>query len=383
MTIGLCPLLLALFQQVSLASPIANALAIPLVSLIVVPLTLLSAFTPFEWPHFVMSLTMQFLEWLNQLPQVVWIQHAPPAWAILSGILGTLLILAPRGFPARWLGIVFLLPLFFNKPDVPAENTLRMIVFDVGQGLSVLVQTHQHTLLYDSGQNFSGKADSGNRILLPTLRALGIGKLDGLILSHDDSDHTGGAASIMQVMPIGWLSSSLDIDHPLTLKINSSRHCINGNSWEWDGVYFEMLHPGYHEYKQANKKDNDMSCVLRISIADKHILLTADITRHSEQRLLEAHPDKLAADILIVPHHGSKTSSISEFIAAVQPKYAIFTVGYRSRYGHPKEQVVERYRNIGAELFRSDQDRAILIEMNANEINLERFRKTNRRYWTD
>jgi competence protein ComEC len=182
MTIGLIPLLLGLFQQVSLVSPVANALAIPLVSLIVVPLALLGAALPWGVPlwlaHSVMSGVMVFLEWLNALPQAVWTQHAPPAWSVVAGMLGVLLILLPRGFPARWLGFLLLLPMFFNTPEPPATGTLRLIIFDVGQGLAVAAQTRHHTLLYDAGPDFSNDADSGNRILIPSLRAMGIARMD-------------------------------------------------------------------------------------------------------------------------------------------------------------------------------------------------------------
>ncbi|HEY4696707.1 MAG TPA: DNA internalization-related competence protein ComEC/Rec2 [Gallionella sp.] len=418
MTIGLIPMLLGLFQQVSLVSPIANALAIPLVSLIVVPLALLGAALPWGAPlwlaHTVMSGVMVFLEWLNALPQAVWTQHAPPAWSVVAGMLGVLLILLPRGFPARWLGFLMLLPMFLNTPEPPATGTLRLIVFDVGQGLAVAAQTRHHTLLYDAGPDFSDDADSGNRILIPSLRALGINQLDGLMLTHDDTDHTGGAASVMQGIPIGWLSSSLPDEHALmqqaTLSPSPSdettshstkppknsgqvagypaggrgelRRCTDRQAWQWDGVSFEMLHPDAASYSEADIRDNNRGCVLRISIGNQHILLTADIEKESEQRLLKEHADKLPAALLVVPHHGSKTSSTDEFIAAVQPGYAVFTVGYRNRFGHPKQEVVQRYAGSGAQLLRSDEDGAIMVEMNAQGLQVESYRKSHRRYWT-
>ena len=391
MTIGLIPMLLALFQQVSLVSPIANAFAIPLVSLVVVPLTLLGAVLP---PHFniwgaplwlahtVMGWTMALLEWLNSLPQAVWTQHAPPAWSIAAGMLGAVVILLPRGFPARWLGVVLLLPMFLNTPQKPAKDSLRLTIFDVGQGLAVAAQTRHHALLYDAGPDFSGSADSGNRILIPSLRAMGIRKLDGLILTHDDTDHTGGADSIMQAMPIGWLASSLPDGHPLLQTSVDKRRCIDGQSWQWDGVLFEMLHPDKTSYAQTNISDNDRGCVLRISIGNQHILLTADIEAASEAELLAKHLDKLPAALLVVPHHGSKTSSTEKFISAVNPRYAVFTAGYRNRYGHPKQSIVRRYDDSGATLLRSDQDGAILVDMNADELKIERYRKTHQHYWT-
>jgi competence protein ComEC len=394
MTIGLVPLLLALFQQVSLVSPLANAVAIPLVSLIVVPLALLGAALPWDVPlwlaHLVMDYTMQFLVALNRLPQAVWTQHAPPAWSIVSGMLGVLLILAPRGFPARYLGIIFMLPMFFNAPATPAANTARLTIFDVGQGLAASVQTQNHALLFDTGPDFSGEADSGNRILVPVLRAQGINQLDGLILSHNDLDHTGGAASLMQAMPIDWLASSLPDDSPLLENIpmqqgaemRGLRACVDGDKWQWDGVYFEILHPDKAADNEDEKHRNDLSCVLRVSIASQHILLTGDIEKTSEQRLLKEHAEKLSASLLVVPHHGSKTSSTPEFVAAVLPDYAVFTVGYRNRYGHPKEDVLQRYLDSGASVLRSDKDGAILVEMDARNLSIERYRLTHQRYWT-
>lgn len=394
MTIGLIPLLLALFQQVSLVSPLANAVAIPLVSLLVVPLTLLGAALPWDVPlwlaHIVMDCTMVLLEWLSRLPQAVWTQHAPPAWSIVSGMLGVLLILAPRGIPARWLGLVFMLPMFLNTPAPPADSTLRMLIFDVGQGLSVAVQTRNHALLFDTGPDFSGESDSGNRILVPTLRALGISRMDGLILSHDDLDHTGGTASLMQAMTVDWVASSLPDSSPLLAGLphadgtamQGTRHCADGDHWQWDGVDFAILHPAPGVDTSIKLHDNELSCVLRISLGTQHILLTGDIEKRSEQRLLQQHAEQLPATLLVVPHHGSKSSSTPEFVAAVLPDYAVFTNGYRNRYGHPKAEIVQRYADSGAELLRSDEDGAILVTMDAHGLSVERYRKTHQRYWT-
>lgn len=391
MTIGLVPLLLALFQQVSLVSPVANAFAIPLVSLIVVPLALLGAALPLDVPlwlaHLAMDGTMALLEWLNALPQAVWTQHAPPAWSIAAGMLGVFWILLPRGFPARWLGLLLLLPIFLNAPVSPRDGSLRLLVFDAGQGLAVAAQTHNHALLYDTGPDFSGEADSGNRILVPTLRALGIGKLDGLILSHDDLDHTGGASSVMQAMPVGWISSSLQAGHPLLRQAAlSSRltqtRCMDGQQWDWDGVHFEILHPGQAEYEHPKTRDNDLGCVLRISIGEQRILLVADIEKNAERRLIASHADKLFTTLLVVPHHGGKSSSSDEFVAATLPDYAVFTVGYRNRFGHPKPEIWQRYADSGAKLLRSDEDGAILVNMDTRGIEVEPYRKSHRRYWT-
>ncbi|MDO9011605.1 MAG: DNA internalization-related competence protein ComEC/Rec2 [Gallionella sp.] len=386
MSIGLIPLLLGLFQQVSLVSPIANAFAIPLVSLIIVPLALLGAALPSEVPlwlaHIALDWTMIPLHWLSALPAAVWTQHAPPTWSIVFGMLGIVWVLLPSGFPARWLGLLLMLPMFLNAPEPPQPGTVRLTIFDVGQGLSVAAQTRQHALLYDTGPDFSGEADSGNRILIPSLRAMGISTLDGLILSHDDTDHTGGTASILQAMPVNWVSTSQPIAQLKSVSALpfETRRCRDGKKWNWDGVQFEILHPGQNN--RAKPHDNEQSCVLRISVGNQHILLTGDIGKHSEQRLIEVHPDQLAASLLVVPHHGSASSSGIEFVAAVLPDYAVFTAGYRNPFKHPRKEIEQRYADSGAQLLRSDRDGAILVEMNARELTVERYRKTHRRYWT-
>jgi competence protein ComEC len=385
MAIGLTPLLLGLFQQASLVSPIANAVAIPLVSLIVVPLALLGAVLPSEMPlwlaHSVMGGVTYFLEGLNALPQPVWTQHAPPAWSIVIAVLGALWVLLPRGFPARWLGFLLMLPMFLNKPEPPAEGALRLIVFDVGQGLAVAAQTRNHALLYDTGPDFSGEADSGNRILVPALRALGINKLDSLVLSHDDSDHTGGAASIMQALPVGWVSSSLAATHPLLQSTGDARRCRDGERWEWGGVQFEMLHPA-PDSDAKKQHDNERSCVLRIRAGGHSVLLAGDIEKDAEMRLIREHGSGLRASLLVAPHHGSKSSSGQEFIAATRPDYVVFTAGYLNRFGHPHREVLQRYADSGAALLRSDEDGAILITIDGQNLQVERYRKTHRRYWT-
>jgi competence protein ComEC len=211
---------------------------------------------------------------------------------------------------------------------------------------------------------------------------MGIARLDGLILTHDDTDHTGGALSVMQAMPISWISSSLPEVHPILRQEANKQRCEDGQTWQWDGAYFEMLQPDAASYNKANIRDNDRGCVLRISIGEQHVLLTADIEKNSERQLLREHKDKLPATMLVVPHHGSKTSSTEEFISAVRPTYAVFTSGYRNRFGHPKQEIMLRYLDTGAQLLRSDEDGAILIEMNADGIQVERYRKSHRRYWT-
>ena len=376
-TIGLIPLLLALFGQLSLISPVANAFAIPLISLVVVPLTLISALLSLDAPlwlaHAVLGWTMVPLQYLGTLP--LWTQHAPVNWSIAAGMMGAVWMLAPEGFPARYLGSLMMLPMFLNSPKPPEPGSLRLIVFDVGQGLSVAAMTEHHTLLFDTGPDFSDESDSGNRILIPALRGMGINALDGIILSHDDKDHIGGTSSILEAVPVCWIMSP----QPVAGLSRNDLRCRDGMKWNWDGVQFDMLHPGPNS---AMPHDNNQSCVLRIGAGNEHILLTGDIGRVAEQRLLSLHAGELSANLLVAPHHGSSSSSGMDFIAAVLPDYTVFTSGYLNRFGHPKQEIRQRYIDSGATLLRSDEDGAILIEMNAQGLQIERYRKTHRHYWT-
>ena len=218
-TLGLVPLLLVLFKQVSLVSPIANAVAIPVVSLGVVPLTLLGLLLPIDALLVVAGKLMELCYWLlhalSALPEAVWQQAAPPAWTLPVALVGVAWLLAPRGFPARWLGLVALLPLVSVHAARPAPGSFWLDVLDVGQGLAAVVRTADHTLLYDTGPAFSSDADSGSRIVVPYLRGEGVSRLDGLIVSHDDSDHSGGTVSVLQALPVDWVASSLPADSPL------------------------------------------------------------------------------------------------------------------------------------------------------------------------
>ena len=385
-TLGLVPLLLALFQQVSLVSPLANAIAIPVVSLAVVPLTLLGVVLPFDavlqLAHAVMASCGALLEWMSALPAAVWQQHAPPAWTVGAAVLGVIWLLLPRGFPSRWIGATALLPLFLVAPPPPAAGALKLTVLDVGQGLAIVAQTRNHALLYDAGPAFGPQVDSGNRIIVPYLRAAGVRALTGMVVSHAGSDHAGGAISVLQAMPVGWLLSSLTENDPLLAHAAAAERCDAGRRWQWDGVAFELLHPAPENYAREKFRTNDRSCVVRISTAGASVLLTADIESKSERELLAAVPDKLRAQVMLVPHHGSRTSSSSEFIERVNPDIAVIAAGYRNRFGHPKDDVLDRYRALGSRIYRTDYDGALLLTMAPDGgIAVQRYRAVYRRYW--
>lgn len=385
-TLGLIPALLLMFQQVSLVSPLANAFAIPVISLVVVPLTLAGAILPLDFPlllaHQVMAWCMALLTWLSRMPDAVWQQHAPPVWTVLAAALGILWLLLPRGFPARWLGAAGFMPMFTALPPQPEQGALWLSVLDVGQGLAVVAQTRNHALLYDTGPRYTADADSGSRIVVPYLRAAGIKRLDGLIVTHDDSDHSGGAVSVLDAVPVGWLASSLPADSAILPHAGKSLPCFAGQSWEWDGVRFEMLHPAWGSYADERIRKNDRGCTLKISSPYGSVLLPADIERESEAEILARSPDALAATLLVAPHHGSKTSSTEAFIRQVNPSIVIFTAGYRNSFGHPKPEVVERYRASGSQLYRSDIDGAVLLRFENNEGGkLQTWRQERQRYW--
>lgn len=385
MLVGMLPLLLALFQQFSLVSPLANALAIPVVSFIVTPLTLLAALPGLQfllWPaYWATQLLMLVVNWLADLPWAIWQQHAPPWWATLLALFGTAWLLLPRGVPSRWIGFVLYLPLLLVLPERPAEGDMTMAVLDVGQGLAVHVQTHSHDLLFDTGPAFSPDADSGSRVLVPYLRAAGIQRLDGLVVSHEDNDHAGGTDSVLQALPTGWLLSSLPFEHPLSAAPVRQIACGDGQRWQWDGVSFAVPHPNAASYLHPPPKTNNLSCVIRIVSRHGSALLTGDIETVDEMRLLQRHAPELRSDVLLVPHHGSNTSSSPQFIAAVGASRAVFTVGYRNRFGHPRPNIVTRYGEWETQMFRSDGDGAVTFNFTSAGITSTREREMRKRYW--
>jgi competence protein ComEC len=383
-TIGLAPLLLVLFQQVSIASPVANAIAIPLVSLVVTPLALGAAVIPGPWlaevAHVVLLALMPLLDWLARLPGAVWQSHAPPAWAAALALAGIAWWLAPRGVPARYAAPLLCLPMLALRPPAPEAGTAWITFLDVGQGLAALVRTRHHAMLYDAGPAYGTDADAGSRVVVPFLRGEGLARLDAVVVTHDDADHSGGAASVLRTIPADLLWSSLAARHPAHALARASVPCRSGATWEWDGVRFALLHPPAASYDDPWLKANSRSCVLRVETAHGAALLTGDIEARDERRLLDGGA-ALRASALLAPHHGSGTSSSEAFLAAVQPAHAVFAVGYRNRFGHPKEAVLARYEAIGARIWRTDRDGAITVRFEPGGIAPVRDREERPRYW--
>lgn len=345
-TLALTPLSLLLFGQVSLVGLLANLFAIPWVTLVVTPLALAGALVPPLWDLAAWTLRplAASLQLLAQLPWATVSIAAPALWAGAAGVLGGLLLAVRLPWGLRALGVPLLLPVLLWQAPRPLAGQFELLAADVGQGNAVIVRTASHTLVYDAGPRFSAESDAGHRVLVPLLRALGE-RVDTLMLSHRDTDHTGGARAVLAMQPQAALTGSLAADHELQALRPASR-CEAGQRWDWDGVRFELLHPPPGDADLAQKA-NASSCVLRIDNGRHAALLPGDIEAAQEARLVAAAAP-LRADLLLVPHHGSKTSSTPAFLDAVQPRLALVQAGYRNRFGHPAAPVMGRYseRNI-------------------------------------
>lgn len=386
-TLGLVPLTMLLFGQISVVGPIANALAIPLISFVVTPLSLAGSMLPspfsgwlLEFAHWSVELLAIALAWLSALPVAVWSAPIPSWWIFLFALTGTLWLLAPRGWPVRWLGLAGWIPLLVNAPAFPKAGEMWITAFDVGQGTALLIETPHRRLLYDTGPTYSPDADGGSRVILPYLKARGIHALDAVVISHGDTDHSGGALSILEEIRVGWISSSLPADDPIASTASDYRRCEAGQAWSWDNIRFEMLHPTVASYDSAKRRPNALSCTLRITMGGNAILLPGDIESAQEAALVENSAKQLRASVLLAPHHGSGTSSTTPFLQAVRPDIALFQVGYRNRYRHPKQEVLDRYGSLGIKRLRTDDSGAVTFRF-GSAIEFTEYRRENARYW--
>ncbi len=356
-TLGLAPLAIILFQQVSLVGFVANLAAIPAVTLVITPLALLGTIVPPLWSlgAACVNALVSLLQPLAALPGAVWTAAVAPWWMQVAALLGAVLLMLRLPWRVRALALPLMLPLFAPPVARPAEGAMQVTVADVGQGSAILVRTRGHALLHDTGAQYTPDSDAGVRVLVPLLRALGVRRLDLLMLSHRDSDHVGGAAAVLAALPVAALSSSLAPEHPL-LAGRLHRRCDAGQSWHWDGVRFEVLHPRAEDHARRDAQPNTLSCVLAVTDAQgRRVLLTGDIEAPQEARLASAHAGALRSHVLLVPHHGSRTSSSEAFIDAVAPHTAVVQAGFRNRFGHPAPQVEQRYAARGIALVRSDR----------------------------
>ena len=377
-TVALAPLTLLLFGQVSLVGLLANLLAIPWVTLVLTPLALLGMLFAPVWT--LAAAAANALAWVLQplaaWPLATYATAAAPLWAGVAGLLGGVLLVWRWPWPLRCLGLPLLLPVLLWQAARPPPGEFELLAADVGQGTAVLVRTARHTLVYDAGPRFSSESDAGHRVLVPLLRAFDE-RVNTLVLSHRDLDHTGGAEAVLAMQPQAKLLSSIEAQHPLQA-LRAATRCHAGQRWDWDGVAFEVLHPLADDYQQT-RKSNAMSCVLRVSNGQRHALLTGDIEAAQEARLV-ASGVPLRSDVLLVPHHGSKTSSSEAFLAQVAPRFALAQVGYRNRFGHPAPSVLARYQALGIAVLDSPSCGAMGWRSAEPEV-MACQRARSRRYW--
>lgn len=376
-TLGLIPALLLYFGQLPLSSPIANAIAIPVVSGLVTPLALLGALTnttpPLVWAEQLTQLLSIYLNWCAQIG--IWNSALPPLGFAIMACFGASYSLLAKGLPCRYLGLLLFLPILSTQSSPLKSGEWKATVLDVGQGLAVLVQTQNSNTLYDTGPDWPGDGDSGVSTVLPALRALGVKKLEDLILSHNDNDHTGGAKSVLAAMPTKRLYTSLPDNHSLRGQIGLHRPCLQGDQWSQDLVNFKVLSP---LAKTEAHNDNDRSCVIKITSDQGSLLLTGDISADKEREIIEQRQD-LRSTVLIAPHHGSKRSSTSVFITQTAAQAVIFSSGYRNHFNHPHPDVIARYQV--QKQYRTDLEGAIHIQFQHGQLEIITENSLSRRFW--
>ena len=380
-TLGLLPLTVLLFGQASFAGPVANLAAVPWWSLVVVPLALLGVLAETvhaglgQWPW-------QAAAWCFDLlwPALARIADSPLAMAWLPeprwhawplAMLSAFWLLLPRGLPGKPLALLLWLPLLCPPRDLPAHGEAELTVIDVGQGLSVLVRTARHSLLYDMGPATIDGFDAGARAVVPALHGLGVRRLDAAMLSHGDNDHAGGWGTVSRAFPVAALLA------PEGSPVPGIVPCRAGQSWQWDGVRIRVLHPAaWFPYL-----GNEASCVLRIETAHGNALLTGDIGHLIEAKLLREDPASLRNEVVLVPHHGSAGSSGEDFVAATGARLALVSSGASNRFGHPRMPVVQRWCEAGAEVVDTARAGAIRVWLRAGGLQMQERRASRPRLW--
>ena len=369
MTVSLLPLTLWFFGEASLVGALSNLIAVPFVSFVVVPgaligMLLLWLCPPLATPVLWLAAQLAHAQWwllerMAEWPGAHWYLPTVQPWALLLALLGALWLFQPRGMPLRWFGVLLFLPLLWPPRTLPVEGAFQVWVLDVGQGLSVLLRTRGHVLVYDTGARYPSGFDLGEAAVVPSIHALGITRLDMLMVSHGDNDHAGGAVAVAAAFPRAERYAG-EPARMARMKL-SMRQCVAGQSWQWDGVRFRVLNPGPGE----GDRGNDSSCVLLVEGGGGRLLLTGDISSKAEPQVIAAL-DPAARPVLLVPHHGSKTSSSMTFIAALQPPLALVSAGWRNRFGHPKPEVLARYADAGVPVFNTAMEGAIPLNFPAD-----------------
>ena len=385
-SLGLLPLTIWFFGQSSLIGPLANLVAVPVVCFVILPLgvggALLQLVLPvigtplLELAGWAMQALWSLLGWMAALPGALWYFPEPGASAFALAMLGAVWLLLPRGIPARALGLLLFLPLLIPARTPLAEGEFEALMLDVGQGLSVVVRTRDHTLVYDAGARFPSGFDLGEAAVVPALHAIGVGEVDRLIVSHGDNDHAGGAAAVLAAFPHAQVESG----EPQRLAVPAAQ-CLAGESWNWNGVAFRIVHPR----EPLAAKGNDRCCVLEVRTGDSALLLTGDITSAVEGEVAAALAPAATHTLLTAPHHGSKTSSSQAFLAALKPEWMLVSAGYRNRFNHPAPAVVARYRDDGIAMFDTAQAgfAGLRFASDAEPQFVEKGRADRHPYWRE
>lgn len=385
MTASMLPLSLWFFGEASWVGALSNLLAVPWISFVVVPMVLLSLpllWFGVPWAGGLLWLAAgatdglwQVLIWLGRWPGAHWQPPTPGLPALLLAMAGMIWLWMPRGMPLRALAVPLLLPLLWPARPPPAEGGCRLWALDVGQGLAVLVQTHRHLLVYDAGARYPSGYDLGEAVVLPAIRALGLGRVDLLMISHGDNDHAGGAAAVARAFPSARRLSGEPSRMPY-----ASRACRSGQHWQWDGVAFQVLAPA----AGASGRGNQRSCVLLLTAGGGRLLLTGDIGLAQEQALLPVLAPSRPT-LLQVPHHGSRHGSGTALLDRLQPAGAWVSAGWRNRFGHPHPVVRERYRVRAIPLWNTADSGALQFELAPGQAPrlVARWRLQRRRYWRE
>ena len=376
--IGLGPLLLVLGLPISLSGPLVNLLAVPWISLLVLPPALLGTLllpVPYVGEGLLwlagglIDGLFTGLAWMaGQVP--AWVPTAIPLWVWGLGALGAFLLLLPRGVPLRPLGWPLLLLLIFPPRSEIPEGVADIWQLDVGQGLAILVRTRHHTLLYDAGPRF-GDNDLGERVVLPTLRKLGVDGIDLMLISHAHADHAGGARAVAQGLPVKHVLGGEPAELPNEWQ---AAGCESGRRWTWDGVNFELW-----QWAHA-RESNPKSCVLQIEASGERMLLTGDIDMAAERALLES-PLAIPTDWLQSPHHGSRSSSSMALLDRLRPKAVLISRGQGNSFGHPHPTVLARYQKYGMAIYDSADQGAVHLQLGRFEA--PRSMRLERRFWRD
>jgi len=409
-TVALLPFTLYWFYQVSLVSPFANAFAIPLVSYVVTPFAIAGALLPEfigRWlllsAHAAMEYLAMVLDWMASWSwSVVW-SRQPEWWALLISGVGIIYAIRPGRLMLSWrlrlLALSLSIPLFIpslsdlGRPSL-SSGEFRVSALDIGQGTAVLIETANKKLLYDTGPIIGSKDDAGQRVILPHLRGRGINQIDRMVISHSDSDHVGGATTLLKHIQFDSMMGSLPARNSLLLNLATRKipsiPCKFGQRWSWDGVEFIVWHPREETLfeEQYPGKPNEMSCVLEVRNHDTSFWLTGDVEKQGELEITERLDLPALTEIggrqviFMAPHHGSKTSSSLALLQKVNPDLAFAQNGYRNRYGHPHPTVSARYADLGIPFFQTPLTGALLWEFRNNRDSLMQiWRHDIKRLW--